>query len=264
MVDVFISYAREDEAFVAKIAQAVKAEGYEVWWDDDLPPHKSYGDVITEKIGEAKAAIVVWSAHAAASEWVRAEADVARNAKKLVQTVIDGTTPPLPFNQIQHADLSGWTGEGDDRDWRKVLASLAELNGRTAPQPVEDTPSALEIPEPFAAAPVAGKSKKGLVLAAMLALVLLGMFAGWRIFGGDPNAKAAQRAGFTVAAVVESPDEVANIRRGPSLSDPIVGKAYQGEVIYTRRQGGKWWKVRKQDGTTGYMARHLFIVEGKL
>ena len=98
----------------------------------------------------------------------------------------------------------------------------------------------------------------------MLALVLLGMFAGWRIFGGNSDAREARRAGFTVVAVIESPDEVANIRRGPSLSDPVVGKAYQGEVIYTKRRDGKWWKVRKQDGTTGYMARHLFVIEGKI
>lgn len=60
MVDVFISYSRDNQSVVRKLADAVKAEGYSVWWDDELPPHLSYGDVITEKIAEAKAAIVVW------------------------------------------------------------------------------------------------------------------------------------------------------------------------------------------------------------
>ena len=60
-----------------------------MWWDADLPPHLSYGEVITAKIGKAKAAIVVWSKESAASEWVRAEADMARNQKKLVQTALD-------------------------------------------------------------------------------------------------------------------------------------------------------------------------------
>ena len=75
MVDVFISYSRENKARVADIAAAVTAAGYDVWWDAELPPHRSYGDVITEKIGYAKAAIVVWSHASAQSEWVRAEAD---------------------------------------------------------------------------------------------------------------------------------------------------------------------------------------------
>ena len=72
MVDVFISYSRSDLAAVTRLAEAVEAAGYDVWWDADLPPHLSYGDVITAKIGMAKAAIVVWSKDSAASEWVRA------------------------------------------------------------------------------------------------------------------------------------------------------------------------------------------------
>ena len=95
---VFISYSRANQPAVKRLAEAVKAAGYDVWWDAELPPHKSYGDVITEKIGMAKAAIVVWSKESAASEWVRAEADVARNQKKLIQTSLDDIMPPMPFN----------------------------------------------------------------------------------------------------------------------------------------------------------------------
>ncbi len=130
MVDVFISYSRDDLAAVTRIAEAVEAAGYEVWWDADLPPHLSYGDVITAKIGMAKAAIVVWSRASVASEWVRAEADMARNQKKLVQTALDNVMPPLPFNQIQFAELGDWNGDPDHPGWRKVLASLAELCGQ--------------------------------------------------------------------------------------------------------------------------------------
>ena len=53
MVDVFISYSRSDLAAVTRLAEAVEAAGYDVWWDADLPPHLSYGDVITAKIGMA-------------------------------------------------------------------------------------------------------------------------------------------------------------------------------------------------------------------
>ena len=129
MVDVFISYSRTDLAAVTRLAEAVEAEGYDVWWDADLPPHLSYGDVITNKIGAARAAIVVWSKDSAASEWVRAEADMARNQKKLIQTALGDIMPPLPFNQIQFAEIGDWHGEPDHPGWRKVKASLAELCG---------------------------------------------------------------------------------------------------------------------------------------
>ena len=135
MVDVFISYSRTDLAAVTRLAQMVEAEGYDVWWDADLPPHLSYGDVITAKIGMAKAAIVVWSKDSAASEWVRAEADMARNQKKLVQTALDNVMPPLPFNQIQYAEIGDWHGEADHPGWRKVKVSLAELCGREPAEP---------------------------------------------------------------------------------------------------------------------------------
>lgn len=127
MVDVFISYSRPDQSKVAMLARQIAAEGYDVWWDQDLPPHLSYGDVITAKITEARAAVVVWSETAAQSEWVRAEADVARNQKKLIQVASDGFVPPLPFNQIQCASLSGWRGEPDHPGWIKVKESLAAL-----------------------------------------------------------------------------------------------------------------------------------------
>ena len=111
------------------IARMIASEGYQVWWDADLPPHMSYGDVITAKIGAAKAAVVVWSETAAVSEWVRAEADVARNQRKLIQTSLDDVMPPLPFNQIQCASLADWNGEPDHPGWNKVKQSLVALCG---------------------------------------------------------------------------------------------------------------------------------------
>ncbi len=129
MVDVFISYSRTNKDKVAQIARGIEQAGYSVWWDAELPPHQSYGEVITGKIDDAKAAIVVWSAEAAASEWVRAEADMARNQKKLVQTALGDIMPPLPFNQIQYANLGDWNGEADHPEWRKVKQSLTALCG---------------------------------------------------------------------------------------------------------------------------------------
>ena len=117
MSEVFISYSRDNQEVVRRLAEAVKALGYDVWWDDQLPPHLAYGDVIAQKVGGAKAAIVVWSANAAASEWVRAEADMARNQRKLIQTSIDGAEPPMPFNQLHYVSLADWNGETDHPGW---------------------------------------------------------------------------------------------------------------------------------------------------
>src|SRR5258706_15524467 len=111
MSDVFISYARETAAKAQRIAEGLRALGYGVWRDDELPVHRDYAEVIEERLRAAKAVVVVWSAEAIKSQWVRAEADVARTAGTLVQLNADGSPLPMPFNRIQCADLAGWSGD---------------------------------------------------------------------------------------------------------------------------------------------------------
>ena len=129
MSDVFVSYARPDEPQAKRVAEALRALGYQVWRDDELPAHRVYSEVIEERLKSAKAVVVLWSAEATKSQWVRAEADTARAAGTLVQAVLDGTMPPLPFNQIQCADLNGWTGNADAPGWKKLVSSVAVLAG---------------------------------------------------------------------------------------------------------------------------------------
>ena len=138
MADIFVSYGRSTEGLAHQVAEALRAAGYSVWRDDELPAHRAYSDVIEERVRGARAVVVLWSAEAARSQWVRAEADVAREAGTLVQISVDGTMPPMPFNQIQCADLSGWSGDLSVAGWRKVESSIALLVGNSAP--AEDQP----------------------------------------------------------------------------------------------------------------------------
>jgi adenylate cyclase len=126
---VFISYGRGDDALASQVADCLRSEGFEVWRDDELPAHRPYAEVIEERINGARAVVVLWSAEAAKSHWVRAEADAARGAAKLVQASLDGTVPPMPFNQIQCADLKAWDRQRTAPGWRKLLASVSDLAG---------------------------------------------------------------------------------------------------------------------------------------
>jgi adenylate cyclase len=128
MTDVFVSYARADEASSKRVADALRADGYQVWRDEDLPAHRAYAEVIEERLRDAKAVVVLWSGEAAKSQWVRAEADAARNAGTLVQVTLDGTLPPIPFNQIQCADLTDWKGS-ESGGWPKLKSSIIALAG---------------------------------------------------------------------------------------------------------------------------------------
>jgi TolB-like protein len=129
MSEIFLSYARPDETEAKRIAEALRAHGWGVWRDDELPPHRPYAEVIEERLRSAKAVVVLWTIDAAKSQWVRAEADVGRERGTLVQLTLDGSIPPLPFNQIQCADLRGWEGEESHPAWIKITGGVSDLLG---------------------------------------------------------------------------------------------------------------------------------------
>lgn len=133
MDHVFISYARSSEAEAALIAGILDRLDYPVWWDQQLLAHAAYAEIIEERLRAAKAVIVIWTADAVKSQWVRAEANVAREAGTLVQMRVGDVVPPLPFNEIQCVDMTGWQGEADAPGWRKIIASIAILFGKAAP-----------------------------------------------------------------------------------------------------------------------------------
>jgi adenylate cyclase len=118
-----------------QVEAALRAAGYAVWRDAELPAHRSYAEVIEERLKAAKAVVVLWSEEAVKSHWVRAEADAARAAGTLVQANVDGVTPPIPFNQIQSAALGGWTGDDEHPGWKTLRGSVAALVDSAEPAP---------------------------------------------------------------------------------------------------------------------------------
>ena len=136
MFDVFISHAQSTIPLVRQIADALRGLGHTVWWDEDLPVHRPFPQMIEARIRDAKAVVVIWSKDAIEGTYVRAEAEVARPAGTLVQISVNGTVPPMPFNTIQFADMTGWTGDANAPGWRKVVASVSELVGSDRAAPV--------------------------------------------------------------------------------------------------------------------------------
>ena len=237
MVDVFISYARANRDTVCRLAEAIGRLGYVVWWDEELPAHLSYGEVITEKIAEARATLVVWSAELAVSEWVRAEADMARNQKKLIQTSIDDCIPPLPFNQIQFAAIGDWSGEEDHPGWRKARASLAALCGPAttettvqASAPTFVAPvTAVSAPPPLAARPVPKRSFNRMALIAITASAMTILTVGGLVLvNGPPRAQAAETAAPTPAV---APAQAAVPAATPPKAPTVEAAVEPGDTI---------------------------------
>jgi TolB-like protein len=141
MADVFISYAHTTSKQAQAAAATLRLAGHSVWLDDDLAAHREFTHAIEEQLNAAKAALVIWSADAAKSAWVLSEANRAREDGKLVQLVIDRTRLPMPFDQVQCADMSGWTGEVEHPNWRRVIASIRELVAGVRGSPTSPPPA---------------------------------------------------------------------------------------------------------------------------
>jgi len=125
--DIFLSYNREDAEVARRFADAFKAAGLEVWWDQALRSGEAYDEVTEAALRGAKAVVVLWSLRSVVSRWVRAEATVGDRNRTLVPARIEACELPIMFELTQTADLSHWQGEADDPSWEAFLADVRKF-----------------------------------------------------------------------------------------------------------------------------------------
>lgn len=136
MADVFVSYSRSNRDQVTGVSDALEASGYSVWWDRRLAPSDDYAMLIEEQIDAAPSVVVAWSATARQSLWVRAEANEALDAGKLVQINLDGSRLPLPFTMLHFLDFSRWSGQRGGEPWGELDTRITSLlRGEGAAEP---------------------------------------------------------------------------------------------------------------------------------
>lgn len=142
VADVFLSYKREDREKAQQIVRAFEAEGFSVWWDNQIEAGQSWDSEIEANMAAASAVVALWSPNSVKSEWVRTEAYYAMQHNKLIPVQLERVELPLAFRLIQTADLTGWNGAPDHRAWRKVVEAVRELTGNRAPSPPRPPPPA--------------------------------------------------------------------------------------------------------------------------
>jgi serine/threonine protein kinase len=111
MVQLVLSYSRDNKDVVDNLARALGQRGLDVWYDRHLHIGDDYRKEIHEHIITSGAVLVIWSSAACKSKWVKAEAETADNCGKLLQVKLEQCELPLPFGTMQSADLSSWKGD---------------------------------------------------------------------------------------------------------------------------------------------------------
>ncbi len=125
MSDIFISYASQDRARIGPLVAALEARGWSVFWDTTLLPGETWRRKITQELDAARCVIVLWSESSVNSHWVEQEADEGQRRKILVPAIIDRVTIPLGFRSLQAANLIGWDGVTEHREFEKMLRAIA-------------------------------------------------------------------------------------------------------------------------------------------
>ena len=138
MTDIFISYSRNDVEVASTLARTLEALGYSVWWDmSGLHGGQAFAQVIQQKLGEAKCAIVIWSPDSVTSTWVHSEASFADSRGILLTAVYREAAAPMPFNTRHNENLRGWNGDVFDTEFQNLLKAVHRLC--PVPTPSEKT-----------------------------------------------------------------------------------------------------------------------------
>ena len=191
MSDIFISYASADRARVKPIVDALQAQGWSVWWDRTILPGKNWDRVIEEALDAARCVIVLWSAVSAGSDWVRTEAEEAKQRGILVPVLLDEVQIPLAFRRIQAASLVGWTGKLPSAAFDDVSAAISAILGaaQAAPPATLASPPVSKSPPGNAGIvrkPVSGRRKMFVAGAALavcgIAFALLLESPQWQLY----------------------------------------------------------------------------------
>ncbi len=135
LADIFISYKRADRERVERLAAALEAHGYTVWWDLELVAGDRFERKIRGELEAAQCVVVVWTAASIdregyyLSDWVRNEADEGHKRRVLVPVLLDEGRVAWIHKAVNYENLVGWTGDPDDEAVARLVRGIARHAG---------------------------------------------------------------------------------------------------------------------------------------
>jgi TIR domain/PAN domain len=123
VTDIFFSYSSADRERVRPIHDALVAQGFEVFWDQEVPTGIDWDTWIRQHLAKSKCAMAFWSVASVASKNVRHEARIAEQQGKLIPVLLEPLTTqqfPMGLDAQQAANLSNWNGDQSDNEWSKL------------------------------------------------------------------------------------------------------------------------------------------------
>ena len=180
LASIFLSYSREDAVKAKALAKSLERAGHNVWWDRHIDGGAEFSGEIEAALQRCDVILVLWSEASLRSAWVRDEAAEGRDSGRLVPVLLDASTPPLGFRQLQSISIAGWSGRGNPPQLPAIQSAIAARTKTTESTAAEAVPSA------------ASRRHSSAFLAALAGIVLLilGVGSWWMI--SDSRSEAAE------------------------------------------------------------------------
>jgi hypothetical protein len=196
MADIFLSYAREDQARIEPLVAAFQEQGWSVFWDRHIPAGQSWRSHIGEALRDAKCVVVVWSRHSVASRWVMEEAEEGQQRGNIVPVLLEAVELPIGFRGVQAGDLREWQPDRPSPQFAQLGRDIGALL-QAAPRTSAGTPATNPAAEfhgerPGGSAARAGKARSGHFYK-VAAVVVLAAIAGAGYWGYDLTRSSSSR-----------------------------------------------------------------------
>src|SRR5262245_32903172 len=126
MADIFLSYAREDEARAGLVAGALGERGWSVFWDRRIRAGSAWDEIIERELRASQCVVVLWSSASVRSRWVKTEARFGLQRNALVPAQLDECELPIEFGFVESAQLQKWTGGNDNDEFSTLVEGIAQ------------------------------------------------------------------------------------------------------------------------------------------
>jgi TIR domain len=130
MTDLFISYASEDRPIAERLADQLRLDYWEVFWDRTIPAGSLWSKEIQRNLRDARCVIVLWSATSKKSFWVKGEAAESFETNRYLPLLIDKAGPPRLFEHVQAISIARWVEQGETQELSAVRAAIRSRIGQ--------------------------------------------------------------------------------------------------------------------------------------
>ena len=119
---IFVSYSRRDIVYVKSLVEALRSQGFEVWFDKNIMTGNDWDDTIEEEIKKADALVLILSKTSVESDAVKDEMSYALSLGKGLNPIkIEDCDVPLRLARKQYIDFEAL---GHDLGFERLVNDL--------------------------------------------------------------------------------------------------------------------------------------------